>query len=124
MKAAFHREITTSALHSRVSPHALEAILRANLSQDGWVGLLFHPEFHFDGSRFDAGEAYLSAQHDLARSFLIKGDPLPAWQAFGRLSHASQDFYAHSNYVQLFLKAYPHSLPAQIDPLLPVILND
>lgn len=124
MKAAYHRQITTAALHSLVSPRALEAILAANLSQDGWEGLFFHPEFHFDESRFQDGDNYLAARRDQARTALLQGDPAPAWQAFGRLSHAAQDFYAHSNYVRLFLEAHPPSLPSQIDPLAPAILND
>ena len=112
MKAAYHRQITTTALESLVSPRALKAILHANLGQDGWGGLLFHPEFHFDDSRFQAGEAYLTTQSKQARSAVLEGDPSPAWQAFGRLTHAVQDFYAHSNYVQLFLESHPHSLPS------------
>lgn len=124
MKAAYHRQITSAALHSLVSPRALEAILAANLGQDGWEGLFFHPEFHFDESRFQDGENYLAAQRKLACSALTNGDPVPAWQAFGRLSHAAQDFYAHSNYVRLFLDTHPHSTPTQIDPMIPAILND
>ena len=124
MKAAYHIQITTTALQSRVSPRALEAILHANLGQDGWEGLLFHPEFHFDESRFQDGENYLVAQRESAYAALKKDDPAPAWQAYGRLSHAAQDFYAHSNYVRLFLEAHPHSLPPQIDPLIPEILGD
>lgn len=124
MKAAYHRLITTTALESLVSPRALEAILLANLGQDRWVGLLFHPEFHFDDSRFQAGTNYLAEQRSQAHSSLGAGNPLLAWRAFGRLAHAVQDFYAHSNYVQLFLESYPQSPPSEIDPLVPEILND
>lgn len=124
MKAAYHRQITTTALDTLVSPRALEAILLANLGQDSWVGLLFHPEFHFDDNRFQAGATYLVEQRTQARSSLQAGNPLFAWQAFGRLTHAVQDFYAHSNYVQLFLETFPRILPVEIDPLAPEILND
>ncbi len=124
MKAAYHIQITTTALQSLISPRALEEVVRANLGQDGWEGLFFHPEFHFDESRFQVGENYLAAQRELAFSALIKGEHAPAWQAFGRLSHAAQDFYAHSNYVRLFLEVHPHRAPSQIDPMIPAILND
>lgn len=124
MIAVYHRQITSVALESWVSPRALEAILLANLGQDGWEGLLFHPEFHFDDSRFQAGAAYLAEQRTQARSSLQSGNPSLAWQAFGRLTHAIQDFYAHSNYVQLYLEAYPQSLPSEIDSLAPEILTD
>lgn len=124
MKAAYHIQITTTALQSLVSRRALQAIVSANLGQDGWEGLFFHPEFHFDESRFQDGKNYLAAQRESANSALLNGDPVPAWQAFGRLTHAAQDFYAHSNYVRLFLETHPHSLASQIDPLIPAILAD
>lgn len=123
MKAVYHRQITTTALESRLSPRALETILHANLGQDGLAGLLFHPEFHFDDSRFQAGDAYLAAQRLQVHSDLQGSARVPAWQAFGRLTHAAQDFYAHSNYVRLFLETNPTSTPQAIDPLIPDILH-
>ena len=123
MKAHYHIQITETALRPHLSQRALQSVVRGNLMQDGLTGLLFHPEYHFDDNRFQAGEAYLAAQRRLAQSALLDGDLARAWQAFGRLSHAAQDFYAHSNYTQLYREAHPTSLPEEIDPLDPPILN-
>jgi hypothetical protein len=55
---------------------------------------------------------------------LANGQALPAWQAFGQMLHAAQDFYAHSNYVDLCCQLAPDAAPEQIDPLLADVLND
>lgn len=123
MKAHYHIQITETALGPQLSQQALQAIVRGNLMQDGLTGLLFHPEYHFDDNRFQAGEAYLAAQRRQVHSALLEGDLAKAWLAFGRLSHAAQDFYAHSNYTQLFLEAHLTSVPEDIDPLHPAVMN-
>ena len=123
MKAPYHIQITETALKPHLSQRALQSIVRGNLGQDGLTGLLLHPEYHFDDNCFQAGEAFLAAQRRQAQSALLDGDITKAWQAFGRLTHAAQDFYAHSNYTQLFREAHPTSPPEQIDSLDPAILN-
>ena len=45
------------------------------------------------------------------------------WQAFGRLSHAAQDFYAHSNYVAIWIEQNPNKQPKEIDPLVAEIIS-
>ena len=98
MDAPYHREILQKALGERVSPRALEAITAANLNQDSLAGLL-RPEFHFDDSQFDQSLAYVEECRAAGGRAV---DPAEAWAAFGRLTHSVQDFYAHSNYVQLW----------------------
>ncbi|MEW5867795.1 MAG: hypothetical protein AB1894_00855 [Chloroflexota bacterium] len=127
MQARYHTEITTQALEQHFSPAALRTIIAANLGQDGLRGQTGHPEFHFDESCFAGGEAYMQQQRQLAIEALQQDRAEPAWQAFGRLIHAAQDFYAHSNYVRLWLAK--HEAPEQpateaIDPLDAAILND
>jgi hypothetical protein len=49
-----------------------------------------------------------------------------AWAAFGRLTHAAQDFYSHSNYVALWLAQFPPGAappPPGIDGLDPRLLR-
>ncbi len=49
-----------------------------------------------------------------------RGEAKRAWEAFGRLTHTAQDFYSHSNYVDLWLAIQPNGLvpaPREIDPL-------
>lgn len=135
MKARYHRAITLQALQDRFSPAALETILRASQEQDVVRNQIGHPEFHFDDSHFKEGLAYMEAQRAQVAAALAGGSPPAAWAAFGRLIHAGQDFYAHSNYVRLWLEArlpegarleapgagWPQ--PAGVDPLDPSILN-
>ncbi len=103
MNAIYHRQILQSALHGRLSSRAIEAIYQANIGQDNLDGLLNHPEYHFDGNDLPAGLAYIeecraiAVQNALAR-------PAEAWAAFGRLTHAAQDFYAHSNSGALWME--------------------
>lgn len=126
MKIPYHREITTRALESHVSPRALDAIIRANVAQDGLHYQLGHDHFHFDSNSFDAAYAYMEQQRALVRDSLQQSNIPSAWQAFGRLTHTAQDFYAHSNYVPLWLDRFARSAPpppSEVDPLSPEILQ-
>ncbi len=111
MKAVYHRQILARALGARVSPRALKAIYRANVWQDRPSALIGHPEFHFDENAFAEALAYVEECRALAAG---AESPAEAWAAFGRLSHTVQDFYAHSNYVALWMeRETPYSSPAQ-----------
>ena len=115
-----HVEITRSALAGRFSDRALEAIISANLKQDRLLGLLGHDEYHFDSNAFAQSYAYLEEQQALIVSSLEANDLPSAWSAFGRLMHTAQDFYAHSNYIDLWLSCQPDGAlptPAEVDPL-------
>ncbi|MEO5888580.1 MAG: hypothetical protein ABIQ77_13050, partial [Anaerolineales bacterium] len=59
-----------------------------------------------------------------------------AWSAFGRLTHSAQDFYAHSNYITLWLSRFDNSprskaewggetppAPSEVDPVELTLLN-
>ncbi|MEJ2599046.1 MAG: hypothetical protein P8Z00_11980 [Anaerolineales bacterium] len=127
MKPSYHIAITSEALQERVAPHALQVILAANVRQDNLDGQLRHPEYHFDNNGLAEGQAYLDGQRDLLVQAVKAGEIRSARQAFGRLTHTAQDFYAHSNYVALWLGHQPSASTAQpedIDPLNPVVLSD
>ncbi len=114
-----HAEITRQALDGRMHPSALEAVLRANLGQDGLRGQFGHDEYHFDNNAFERTSHYLELQRSQVIAAVRTGQPSAAWSAFGRLTHAVQDFYAHSNYVSLWLDSHGDStvpLPEGIDP--------
>lgn len=121
MLTRYHIEMTREALGDFFSERALQAIISANINQDGVAGQFFHDEFHFDNNAFDKGYRYINEQRGyVLAAFIGAGVSLAAaWQAFGRLLHSAQDFYAHSNYVTLWLdlkKDAPHS-PSDIEPL-------
>ena len=106
MKTAYHITITQTVLSDKMSDEALESITTANINQDNWRGQFGHPEFHFDDSTFGEGNRYIEEQRKIAYYALSNGDQQEAWCAFGRLLHSAQDFYAHSNYVHLWVLKY------------------
>ena len=135
MDKAYHIEITHQALADKLSPSAYQSILVANLGQDKLRYQIGHPHIHYDDNCLAEGDSYMARQRELAVAALSEGQGPAAWVAFGRLIHSAQDFYAHSNYVKLYLEERlssnsqaqnPNSqrLPAQeIEPLDPAILN-
>jgi hypothetical protein len=116
-----HVEICTQTLTNHFSPVALEVIIAANLNQDSLFGLVGHPQYHFDDSAFERSYAYLEKQRQIVQHVLAeKGKLTAAWKAFGRLTHAAQDFYAHSNYLTLWQDTFPDGLlppPEQVAAL-------
>ncbi len=89
-------------------PSGARSIISANLGQDHWLrGQIGHPEYHFDQNAFLESWAYIERNRTIVRSALEAGDNILALQALGRLAHAAQDFYAHSNYVALWLGRFP-----------------
>jgi hypothetical protein len=123
MIAEFHRLMTLDALQDRISQAALNIIINANLHQDSMEGVIAHPEFHFDNSEFIKSQEYLHKQKALLFEALENGEPVLAWQAFGRITHAVQDFYSHSNYVRLWVQNHPDRGNEDIDPLDADIIN-
>ncbi|AUX31342.1 MULTISPECIES: hypothetical protein [Sorangium] len=98
-----HEEITHTAL-SFLKPSVLTALKVGNVSTD--VAYHFSNTAHFDDCNFSGGAAFVAAkQAEAVRALgpglpLLDGDAL-AMLAFGRSLHAVQDFYAHTNWVEL-----------------------
>jgi len=121
MDKPYHSKIMTQALEKHFSKRAFDTILRANLRQDNLRGQIGHPEFHFDDNGIDQGNAYIAQQYEIIHAALADGSLVQAWEAFGRLTHAAQDFYAHSNYVKLWLDRSAQGLnPADIGSEIPL----
>jgi hypothetical protein len=129
MLIQYHASITRNALGERFSPRALNTILAANLKQDSLLtGQLGHAEFHYDNNAIAASNHYLEKQRALSLSSLQTGDLTAAWSAFGRLVHTAQDFYAHSNYVDLWLSRFKSDdrsplPPSEIAPLMEELVH-
>jgi hypothetical protein len=127
MLVRHHIDITRQAIGADVSPRALDAILSANCVQDGLCYQLGHDHFHFDNNQFDKSHAYMEEQRALVRTDIERGDAKFAWRAFGRMIHAAQDFYAHSDYIPRWLARFDGSTPPpppEVDPVTPEILRD
>jgi len=99
----------------------------ANVKQDQfWTGFFGHDEFHCDNNAFAKTHAYIESQRALAIESLKKKDVVSAWQAFGRMTHSVQDFYAHSNYISLWLNLFDGKTPpppAEVDPVYPSLIQ-
>ena len=123
MLTQYHIEMTREAIGSHFSKRALEKMIAANINQDRLFGQFGHDEFHFDNNAINKGNRYINEQRGLVIASMLM--PVqPEWSAFGRLLHAAQDFYAHSNYVTLWLDsqiASPSTL--EIDSLKKDILQ-
>lgn len=124
MLRPFHIEIMHLALGDVFSPRALEKVIKANLNQDRVRGQIGHPEYHFDHNAFEESYAYMEEQRALTVSALMANDMRSAWSAFGRLTHTAQDFYAHSNYIELWLARQPNGArPQEVEPTNPDVIQ-
>jgi hypothetical protein len=126
MLKKYHVEIMRLALSDTFSRRALEVMMKANLKQDGLRGQIGHDEYHFDNNAFEKSAAYIEEQRALVISFLVANDVSSAWSAFGRLTHGVHDFYAHSNYIELWLAYQPEGSfppPRMVDPLDPDLIG-
>jgi len=119
MLIPIHEEITREALGAHFSPRALEIIIAANCKQDALSGQIGHNEYHFDNNAIDEGHQYINEQRGFVLAALLSPGVLSAWIAFGRLIHAVQDFYSHTNYIPLWLDQHDGTPPAppEIDPV-------
>lgn len=121
-----HMEITRQALATDMSPRALERIIRANIAQDGLRYQLFHDHFHFDNNQFEKSYAYIEEQRARVHAHLTRGEAESAWQAFGRMIHPVQDFYAHTDYIPRWFSRFDGTTPPapeEVDPVSSEILN-
>jgi hypothetical protein len=122
MLIQYHESITRKALSAHFSLHALDAILVANIRQDNLLtGQIGHDEYHYDNNAIAKSDRYLEEQRVLTITALQNYDQLSAWAAFGRLIHTAQDFYAHSNYVDLWLAHVDGQSPPPPPEIAPLI---
>lgn len=98
-----HEQITADGLPF-LRPEIVLALQAANASTD--VEFFLFSANHFDDCNFSGGSHVVSSSEAEAVGHLDPADPSPegdaaAIVAFGRALHALQDFYAHSNWVEL-----------------------
>lgn len=119
MISKYHIEMTTNALAPYFSERALEVIVAANIKQDALRNQFGHDEIHYDNNAIEAGDRYINEQRGLILATLLSPGVLGAWVAFGRMLHTAQDFYAHTNYISLWLDQFDGTPPPppEIDPL-------
>lgn len=96
--AALAGELFGSARLSRSMRRARDRIAAANAAVDQDQ---FHSALHFDGESFPEGQARLIALRGQVLVRLAAGDAAAARDALGGALHTVQDYYAHSNWVEL-----------------------
>ncbi len=126
MLTEYHIEIMFESLGDHLGTRALGVMTNANVNQDRLAGQFWHDEYHFDNNAFEKTYNYIEEQRALTVDSLKKKDAMSAWAAFGRMTHTVQDFYAHSNYVTLWLDRFEGNTPpppGDIDPLHPDLIH-
>jgi len=101
-----HADITREALRF-LKPYILEIIVASNVNVDSSHGGWNHDTrtshaWHFDNCLFEQAAADINLQHAVAA--MAFSHPYFAYFAagyFGKLLHPVQDFYSHSNWVEL-----------------------
>jgi hypothetical protein len=114
MIAKYHIEITHLALQDDFSSTALETIIAANIKQDKISHMIGHDHIHFDGNAFERGFKYIADQEHIVLQNLQLEVVNNAWQALGRICHSWQDYFSHSNYVELWANNNPNRPPEEI----------
>jgi hypothetical protein len=119
MLVPIHEEMTREALVSFFSPRALDIIIAANRKQDALSSQIGHDEYHFDNNSIDKGFRYIIEQRGFVIASLLSPGVLSAWIAFGKLIHTAQDFYAHTNYIPMWLDQFDGTPPdpPDVDPM-------
>jgi hypothetical protein len=126
MLTEYHIEIMFESLGDHLGARALGVMTQANVNQDRFTAMFLHDEFHFDNNAFEKTYAYIEKQRGMVVSSLKNNDNVSAWQAFGRMTHTLQDFYAHSNYVTLWLNRFNGHTPpppSEIDSVHPSLIH-
>jgi hypothetical protein len=98
-----HQEITAEAL-SFLRPDVVLALQAANVGTD--VQFALDSAYHFDDCNFSGGSAVIAMNQAAAVQALDPSQASPATDAaaiaaFGQSLHTVQDFYSHSNWVEL-----------------------
>ena len=123
MLTKYHINITREVFRKVFSNNALSEIIQANIKQDRILYQFGHNHYHFDSNAFVEGFGYIATQEKLILKNINLGNNSEALAALGRLSHTWQDFYSHSNYVQLWLERFCENSSQNIDPNSLEIMN-
>jgi len=102
-KVGVHSEITKAANDGILNSKQLGLVIWYNILQDSHQT---QSCIHFDNCAFAEGLDYIGGEWDLVEASSDKYSDV-ALAAFGRLLHTVQDFYAHSNWIELHQDADP-----------------
>lgn len=102
-----HHEQMTDAALPFLEPEIRDAVIDGNLGRDFLPAIWRKAdEWHFNDCEFDGASRAIRETYDEAVTLLSEGGDTPSEDAatqFGVILHVVQDFYAHSNWVELQL---------------------
>lgn len=94
-----------------------DALIRAQWQQNFANRLL--AAAHFDNCQIDASLRYMREEYAKANEFAESRDVFSALRHLGHVLHSIQDFYGHTNFVELASERYP-----KFASLVPLVLWD
>jgi len=104
----YHREITREGLGPTPDDSFLRTAVRRSINHqhawmdEGWPSFRgTHDEKHFDDCEFNGAAEFIREAYRVARNGLTAGRPWATTAMFGNVLHVVQDFYSHSNWVEL-----------------------
>jgi hypothetical protein len=99
----YHAELTEEANNGALDQEQLGYVVAANIAQDLYQT---QSQVHFDNCDFPGGVTHIEG---LWNAIYETGDKYSsvALTAFGALLHTTQDFYAHSNWIELHEQQAP-----------------
>lgn len=99
----YHTDITSTANHGFLNSENLSKVIVANEAQDL---IQNQSKLHFDNCCFKEGGEHIKEEW---KNIEVETDHLSgnALTAFGRLLHTVQDFYSHSNWVEIHRSCDP-----------------
>jgi hypothetical protein len=87
-----------------IATRCTDALVRGQWDQD--ISAVITPEAHFDNCLIDLSVDYLRQELKRADAHATSGRVWDALTALGRVAHSLQDFYAHTNYVEISADAF------------------
>jgi hypothetical protein len=117
MLGRYHEEITRRILGKFFTPKTLKEIVRANIAQDT-LPSLFGAGAHRHVCDCTVAHSldYIAEEHaQIAELAQMPGREQEQRAALGRLLHTAQDFYAHTNYVALWLAEKGEAVLANLE---------
>jgi len=109
-------DLAAIILADRRATTCSDALIRAQWQQDYVPQNRFLEAAHFDNCQIDASFQYMREQYARANAAASSGDVFKALRHLGYVLHSVQDFYAHTNFVELAAERWPQftALPTQV----------
>ncbi len=99
-----HKRTTEAANQGVLESWQLDLVNDEHSSQDSVLNQT-RSKYHFDNCAFELGAEYVEEQWATIEEHGLLDDE--SLSAFGRILHAVQDFYSHSNWIELYLEEEP-----------------